>query len=381
MDSVTQLKILGDSQTLLGVLATLNVLCLFLDKDGNFILSLIKVLNDAFIARLQRIEQSINKRVGEFLNSENYTSIEIAASDNPDVEIKEKAQQLLFDTAVNKVNINTQIADSYKPIESISKYREQVLAPLYCFGFTLLLFVIDQIGPFFKSSFTIAYFLVNVFTIISLIYWAVLWISFIVHSAHEHDKDDGDTLLQKIDRFFTKPGSAALQFMISMAIYWLLILKLPWTELNEWGLTVFQILSFSIPIAILGIFRMAKSKIKGYFSYLHALGHLLAILIYSFGIAIIYHCFFPDSLYGNGILFDGQWMRIFVVLFLILNGIILPFACPFYRCSQILNTEKKKLGERQENIDNTIMSFTDQYETMCKDLGKQRLKASSDKKA
>ena len=65
-------NLLGSTQTFIGVLLTLNVLCIFLDKSNNFIFALLEDQNDRFVKRLIQCQDKIKKEIEAFKNSDDY---------------------------------------------------------------------------------------------------------------------------------------------------------------------------------------------------------------------------------------------------------------------------------------------------------------------
>ncbi|MDE7431240.1 MAG: hypothetical protein K2N34_04920 [Lachnospiraceae bacterium] len=72
MEVVQNLNLLNNSQTVIGVLLTLNVLCIFFDKGSNFIINLLDSQTKRFIERLKKLEEGIDSAVQEFKNSDSY---------------------------------------------------------------------------------------------------------------------------------------------------------------------------------------------------------------------------------------------------------------------------------------------------------------------
>ena len=98
------MEFLDGSQTFLGVLLTFNVLCLFAEKDSNFIFRALQKLKDAFKADLGRLQKVIDSEKVEFKNTPDYKKVEEISSSNEKYgdANSAKAYQLLYNHSLKQ---------------------------------------------------------------------------------------------------------------------------------------------------------------------------------------------------------------------------------------------------------------------------------------
>lgn len=373
------INLLGSSQTFVGVLLTLNVLCIFLDKENNFILNLLNAQNRRLVSKLVKLEKSIISEIRNFQNSEEYKTVNSIASNKSDYQesVSDKAQKLNYKTYVTIFNYQSHVSESYSPIEKIEKYREQVLAPIYSLAFGLVIFVLDEIGRFVKSPDNIFIFTIFVFTIVSITYWITIWGTFINHSSKEHEEGEAPTWWTRLDNKTGVIFGSIVKYIVSGSLCILAIRFLPWHLMNQYGVVIMSVGSFLLPITIIGGLRMWVCNIKGYYSYMHVLGHMVAIAVYAVIIGILFDIVFPLSLDNLDILVNVKWLRLVISCFLLLNGVLLPFLLPYYRCSRIFIGKRNEIQNSYDKIKKKIKDFPDEYNRLCQEIGKEVISKKS----
>lgn len=365
-------SLLGNSQTFVGVILTLEVLCIFLDTESNFINRLLSSINRKFIDQLKALEHVIEVKIVEFQNSGEYQKVSEICNGNSadDTEITSKAQALEYDTSLGIFSYQSDISDSYEPIDAIAKYREQVLSPVYCLCFGLIIFLIDEITNLTGSVDSRLIFGTFVFTILSSIYLLSIWATFIYHSRTAHAVSGDTNWWNILDQKFGVVFLGIVKAVICGIIYCVALICLPWDMMNAWGKTFFNILSFSMPIVMLGIIRISCCKVKGYYSYLHTIGHLISIAAFSIMIAIIYQLIGTHHNIQYGLLTNIESLRFSIVVFLCLFGVICPFLLPYFRCSQEFKKKRKAIAVSDKEISAEIEAFPAKYERFCSAIGK-----------
>lgn len=370
------LKILGNSQTFVGVLLTLNVLCIFLDRNNNFIHALLQFSVERFKTHLLLLEKNLQKKINDFKGQAYYGKIKkLANSKSKKVaaEKKKEAQGLYFYMEKNIVGVKVTVSEKILEMESVGDYSEQVLGPLYCMGFAVILFMLDEICRFFPPTSVYPIFGINVITMLSSAYWLMIWITFFVHSKSIHEKSEADNWILRMDNKISKFGTAVVEMILCLVIYWLCLRFLPWNLMNSWGRVVLNIVAFILPITLIGLWRMCLSGNKGYFSYLHVLGHLVVIVMYALGITIIFALFQNIQESTETFMFNLDWMRLLSVTFLLCNGLLLPFIGPLIVCYIKFRKEKREREDNLNNIDKSIDSSIQQYNTLCQNIGENLL--------
>lgn len=380
------MKLLGDTQTFIGVILTLNVLCIFLDENNNFIMRLLSGQTKRLIALLAEFEQRISDCVRQFKESETYIRVANLASNTAPVSkgIKEKAQMLNYATTVNVFGYQTDISESYSPLDSVKRYIEQVLAPVYCLCYGIIIFLLDEIGRFLPADSDLFIFAISISLILSAIYWASIWATFMIHSASPHDRKEKRQFWIWMDEKIGILVGALLKLILCGIVYYAALRLLPWSSFNPFGKVLMSIMSFSLPIFIIGIIRTHCSNVKGFYSYAHCLGHLGAILIYALIIAAIYQWVKPMVYEDLGFLIDRKILAFLIALFLLFNGILFPFLFPMWRCLIIYRDKRNSIRADERRITDYINRFSSDYQELIikigEDVANGKLSAGKHKK-
>lgn len=135
------INLLGGSQTFLGVIATLTILCI-LNNDGNFIT---KMLSLVFERIQKRIEILDKIKVTPSESTEMKLLVRFLSEENQD-ELHNEGAKVLRD--INK-NIDAKsieymgLESTNKPfLERVSTCSEHIMAPFYSFLYCLIVFMI-----------------------------------------------------------------------------------------------------------------------------------------------------------------------------------------------------------------------------------------------
>lgn len=373
------LDLLNGSQTFIGVLLTLNVLCIFFDKGSNFIINLLDTQTKKFIDRLKQLEKGIEKAVDQFRTSQDYKDIPkiIAADSKYPLDVKREAQQLDYRTNVKILSYSVTVSESYPPIDAIKNYREQVLAPIFCLIYGIIIFMLDEIGKFFALPSELYVFSVFIFTILSCEYWIIIWVTFLVHSSKPHQADKSESWLQKMDDKIGVFFCGVIKMILSGGVFVVLLKYIPWTLVSIPFLkALLCLLAFLLPISVFGGLRIYNCNLKGYYSYMHVIGHVLSFEVYSVIAAILFNLINPFEAADLSFLVEVKWMRLTIVTFLMLNGLITPFLLPYIRYSQEYRKKKKEIKKTEAEIIDEIQSFSVGYSKICQRVGAAVIKGS-----
>ncbi len=178
------MQYLGSSQTFVGVIATIVVLCVLVG-DGNFVY---KILESIKVRLKEEIKNaSVTPNFDAVAGLSSYKTVKMCA------EGSSKSPQKVVDEclkSVSHIGIQRTFLQSDYIIPDLERpSSEQYLAPLYTFYFVLIMFVCDE---FLRSdrihcNDMIVTFL-TCFTLFSVFYWMVKWCSFCSrHSSLKHD--------------------------------------------------------------------------------------------------------------------------------------------------------------------------------------------------
>lgn len=379
-----QILFLGNSQTFLGVLITLNILCIFANKeedngsginDNNFILRFIRQNKEGFNSKLRQLETLIKNVKEEFRKSEDYKTLQniITDKDKNSPEIVKEANAIDIKCSKSLADSNTIVTNCYIEMDRIEASNELSRAPLFTLLFGLIFFLIDEICNLWQSKVFEPLIMFSVFFIsLSSVYWIVLW-SFLFFRRNFismglrpktqfwdvfdqcADYKEGGFLKIVICASMFYAGAYGISY-ISIGITWKWIIVL--------ALAV-------MPMSVIGFIREVNCRVKGNYSFLHMTGHLLAFIVYSAVLVLLYYMRGMDSLE----LIDGKVIgriRFSIIAFSLLNGVVFPFMIPFLRMKRSCDREMKKLSNGKRNIEGMQEVLSTKLGFLCKKMVARR---------
>ena len=237
------ISLLGGSQTFLGIIATLTILCI-LHNDGNFITKMLSLVYDR-----------IKKEIGELSKK-----VKVAQSDSTEWKLlmlflsNDKQDELHEEGARVMRDINSRIDEksieymglevTNKPFwDHVSTCSEHIMAPFYSFLYCLLVFIYDEVlrsgipgKDWILSSLAI-------FTFFSFVLWTLVWTHFFrsnsVGYQHIQRPKKICDFLKKCSSFVGELGNIGASGVRIMVCVFFLLLALGvigfFTGLSEWG--------------------------------------------------------------------------------------------------------------------------------------------------
>lgn len=365
------MNLLENSQTFLGVLLTLNVLCIFYERSNNFI---IRTLSEQREKKSKRVQRLVDKSIEikeAFFCSDDYKSVErLCYATNKSQQVRDKANDLKLSASIGLGKQSTDITETETKIDRIEHSNEQIRGPFYSLLFGIVVFMIDEIFHFEGTLSPYLLFGTYVFTILSYAYWMVMWITFFIHTSHEESECNThkSRLLTWIDNHLKIGFGSAVKFIICGILY---SLVLDYIDINSMSVelqTLIIGIAFTLPILLIGIWRMIECNVKGSYSIIHTSGHLVGFLIFSALIATITYLFGLHNV-SNTIFFqNNRLLNLLIITFVLLNGLVLPFVFPYIKYHFLYEHQIKELKRDQEATLNTIESFKNQFKEFCAEI-------------
>lgn len=174
---------LGESQTFVGVLATVIVMCVIVG-DSNFIHKILDLIKRQMADNLKNVSAEVS--FAKLHDDSDYKLLKVLISDKKmPPEHQSVGGQLLSDISLWKSTVQV---ESAKP-EMQGVDRELTQAALYSFLFVLVVFLFDEL---FRTT-LISYndFMVSVlslFTLFSSIYWSCKWGTYVLDLIRNNGK-------------------------------------------------------------------------------------------------------------------------------------------------------------------------------------------------
>lgn len=198
--------ILGESQTFVGVLATVVVLFI-LANESNFIYHVLKGLIEGCQKKVEEMQANLELQMKGAFQAIKYKDFEeeqimAAAEDvlsaNWDKFMKISAKAVDIQTRYSKGTLSPIL----KRLDEIKDAKETVMAPLFTFAFCILVFIVDEIVTFFPGCVDNAVTFLTVVMIWSAVYWSWIWF--------RSYKEWPEKYMPKPSEYFCMPGVVAV---------------------------------------------------------------------------------------------------------------------------------------------------------------------------
>lgn len=391
------MEFLDHSQTFLGVMLTLNVLCIYVQKrnfvgsvqedavdsteSNNFIYNIIQAFRNRFIKDLTLRQVDLSQQHKQIEEDRDYQKIkEICQNpDGYDDSIIDKANILSFEysTQLNRIKMGL-TSDYAKVFARVDRSTEQFRAPLFSLGYGILIFLIDELCRVFTGEkfLFIAESVGWYLTWLSSIYWFIIWSFFLSKPRKQpHDTLSRGSTFDFIDKVFGTMDGTALKLLLCWGIYFLTLFLIPFSKNCNCRWESLIIAAGIIPISIIGLCREIKCPIRGNYSFMHILGHLGGFSLFALGLSFIGANYYYASLSHLPIfsLSGMPALRLCIVLFALLNGILAPFALPYIKYSSLYHEEQHKLETQLETANKLNDRFKKSFKQFCEQVGRQHL--------
>lgn len=354
---------LGESQTFVGVLATVIVMCV-LAGENNFIYKILYLIKAQMADNLKNVSSDIN--FNKLNNNSDFKLLKVLMSAKGNLSEPQEAEggKILNDISLWKSDFQI---ESTKP-QMYGEDREISLAPLYTFLFILVLFLYDELlrcsfipfNDFLVSS-------LSFFTLFSSVYWTGKWMTYVI----DLFRNNGNRTYNLVsDGYFSKimQISHLTPFKndwirLIYEVVWFICMAVILMLLHEhgfWQALVLTLVGVVLPFIIEGVYHLhpvgkKESELdKGYRSILNHFGRFLFMSLLMTIVYFYMSLLFPA--YKNLLIpYDGLlWLKFFSVGFVIVNGLVAPSVLPFHSYRNLSKQVIKKPQKMQERVDKEI---------------------------
>ena len=337
---------LGSSQTLLGTLSTLTLLCVFIN-DGNFILQVLKGISKRIDFQIKAMSKVINQEVNGYSIRSNPNFIRLVEFISKGVDsnlyfegnrLKRNIEKKIVSLQV--YNLGFQYNKNFYYQAQKHKFQELFVAPFYSFLLTLILFFYDELitcgqvyhlQDMFVSSLAIL-------ILFSYVFWLAIWINFIcVKIFHLGSKFiDNQTNNSEKDVFEFPFNSNFINSLIKK-IFWglfafyVVLFICSFFPIPRVTARLFFIATIILPFFIIGLSKL-NFFCKIHYTYITILGHIVLFTCISFFLSISIFCFIRYVPSFEFVLFEYDnllLLKYLALFFVVLNGLVLPFLLPY----------------------------------------------------
>ena len=355
------ISLLGGSQTFLGIIATLTILCI-LHNDGNFITKMLSLVYDR-----------IKKEIGELSKK-----VKVAQSDSTEWKLlmlflsNDKQDELHEEGARVMRDINSRIDEksieymglevTNKPfLDHVSTCSEHIMAPFYSFLYCLLVFIYDEV---LRSGIPGKDWILPslaIFTFFSFVLWTLVWTHFFrsnsVGYQHIQRPKKICDFLKKCSSFVGELGNIGASGVRIMVCVFFLLLALGvigfFTGLSEWGAKAVLVMALLLPGLFIGFAKYLAKEGKPEYTHVVIASHIFIAWVVSMVFAFLIHGtvdYFPHL---EGCLFEYDslmLLKFFILFFALMNGIIFPFLFPYISYMALYGDVKRKVALAKEDV-------------------------------
>lgn len=372
------ITLLGDSQTLLGIIATLTILCIF-HNGSNFITEMLSLVQKRIQDQI-KILSKVNVSQPE---STEWNFLMYFLSNDKKDELHEEGARVMRDinSRIDAKSIEYMgLEGANKPfLDRVSKCAEHIMAPFYSFLYCLLVFVYDEA---LRSAIPGKEWMLSslaVFTFFSYVLWILVWAHFFRSNSagyrHIHQPKWMCACLKKCSLFVESKGYVyALGIRIAICVCFLLLALglvgfLP--DSAELGAKAVFVMALMGPGLIIGFARYLAKEGKPDYTHVLMGSHLVIAWIVSMVLAALVHVavdFFPHLKICLFECNDLMVLKFFILFFALMNGIIFPFLFPYFSYIVLYRDVKRKVALAEKDVAQMHEENDQELKEFCKKI-------------
>lgn len=387
------------SQTFLGVLITLNILCIFASKnsepeesnerdweddngdgasynveedisENNFILRFLHHYKLQFRRRLMELKTTIRIEHESFSDSKDFKvlmKIQQGWGKYKD-EIVQAAVRLGMKYTFNLTDSKAKATSGYVELDRIEASNEQRRAPLFTLLFGLVCFMVDEVvnwfgAPVLSGSIVFGWF----FLLLSSLYWGALWSAFWIRRSFSDIKPiNVRGFWNSVDKCLGSFWGGCIKIALCGWIFYIGLWLNIWNADHSTWYCYYVCVFALAPIALIGGLREIGCRVKGRYSMMHILGHLASCAVYAVVLTVIAFGCFEERILALEFFENISALRFWIIVFSLFNGLILPFAFPYFRLRLFYHSESKILESAIEQIKRDREAFGIEVGELCK---------------
>lgn len=328
--------------------------------------------------QIETLMDHLSQETSDVEKSESWQKVKQIADSRSgfDEEEQMKARELMMAYNLENSRFVIDITSFERNSKSIENANEQFIGPLLSLYYGLVIFLLNEISVYRACLESPDRFLVNlvyVFTIISFAYCLSLWGSFAYRDFSIPRKFN--IFVKRIWNWFdTVPGKwwgGAFKIVIGAGVFALIVCTMNFTSLPDWLTMIITSLAFLVIIGGMGLSRLFVCEVKGNYSYIHALGHMSVFILYAAIISFITSVSHAAEVFEY--LPTLPAIRLLIITFVIINGIIFPFWLPYSRIRTEARKMQKAITAAFVGRQQAAEKFKQGYENFCMQHGEKAI--------
>lgn len=381
---------LGNSATFLGTLVTLLVLCIFYerqmrretadgeddgpdkaDQGNNFLYRILQNERERLGMRLDSLLKRLDATRKSIQENDDYLMVKRYADGEEGVDPSNRSQavKISIKVATRCQNLQARYVDMNGILNKADNSTQQFTAPFYSMIFGLMLFIADEILSVSEAAAPGVKWILGLIIIMSVLYWGLMWLSFILGPYEEGTSRFACSERINVIKEHNSFLMGIYEWGTALVIFRLMLYCVKWPDYSpETNLLVVCCLGV-IPFVVIGLIRLGHSTVRGRQSYMHVLGHIVAITIYATSVYCVLYFMFDKNL---GLYFDlptgwcaATLVRVTGIAFVLVNGLVLPFLLPFIKYHLSFYWARRRIKNGETEAGKILDDFAEDYSKFC----------------
>ena len=369
------MEFLGYSQTFIGVLTSLVVLCIL--DSGNFIHGILGKIGDRIDEEIKSLDKSLDLK-SKIEGQSNYKLFQlfIRTSENKKLKMSALELDMTLNASFNKYKsyFTPQfIKPASSLVDKIKNSKEQLIAPLYVLLYCVVIFVCDEMvcAKLVAEDFIVTF--LTIFTSFSFVFWGILWYVFVRNIKIVPEDGKEEKTKSCFEKWICKHatwGKTILLLLICSLVSLCPSLMQLDKSLNLFCF-LFGLILYLLVIAIITFCRVRSHELFGHYLYVFSLKHFIGIFSLSLflsGVLFVYSscCNEIEDFYFTYTSFVN--IKFFIIAFIIINGLSLPFLMPYKGFNSILNIVQREAHNEELKFEKKIEEINKTLEDFCKKI-------------
>lgn len=353
--------ILGESQTFIGVLTTVVVLCV-VTESGNFVFKIFESIIESTEEEIHSIQDKVSETITKLLKFWENSDLKelIQKADSFKQISKEKkseiiTQQMMFELKTSQYSLSFSekyFLPIYAQIDLIKYSKEQTFSPLFIFAYCLVVFLCDELVCWFGYLKPFMVTFLSIFTCFTFVYLLVIWLKFCKEYRFSDAKDQSNTLDNTSTNtephkypFKTAAAISAccitIFFLAALATYPLSV-RFSSVPIIPWVCRIILFIALVVPIAIVANMHINIRRVQGQYSHRFLLVHFAGLLIDAvlYSLILSFPQVTPDCVLFS--FSENLWLlKSFIIITIIVNGVVFPFFFPYCGNCYVLKYTKQ----------------------------------------
>lgn len=368
------MEFLGYSQTFIGVLTSLVVLCIL--DSGNFIHGILERIGDRISSEINSLDKNLDLK-SNIEKKANYKLLQYFIKNPENEELMMKALELDMQLNATFNRFKSHFTPKFiKPantlVREIKESKEQLIAPLYVLLYCVVVFVCDELvyAGFADKDFIVTF--LAIFTSFSFVFWGILWYMFYrdIKIIPENDHKKKKKCVEEwICKYATWRNSIPVLLLSCFIPFSPSIIHLN-VSVNI-SCFFIGVIIYLLLIIIITISRIRSHEKFGHYLYVFSLKHFGGLFILSLiSAGILFIC----ASYCNEIVnyfyayTSFVYIKTAIIAFIILNGLFLPFFMPYKGFNRILSIVQLEAHKEELEFELQVKDVDEILEKFCKKI-------------